>query len=106
MTQPNQSEIEQQIVEYATTLLEASRTNDYQLELENRRLLTAYITANYTLTSEVAERERVARIDALRHIREFWGAARDETLSSKPFKFVSMYDIDNYIAELTKEEEL
>lgn len=65
----NQSELEQQIVEYATTLLEARRTNDYQLELENRRLLTAYITANYTLTSEAAERERVARIDEIRRTR-------------------------------------
>ena len=53
MTQPNQSELEQQIVEYATTLLEARRTNDYQLELENRRLLTAYITANYTPNTKV-----------------------------------------------------
>lgn len=60
MTQPNQSELEQQIVEYATTLLEARRTNDYQLELENRRLLTAYITANYTPNSEVVEREQEA----------------------------------------------
>ena len=58
---------------------------------------------NYSLEQVlalIANQVREARIEELQYIREFWGQAKDDTLSSKPFNFVALSDIDNRIAQL------
>ena len=63
MTQPNQSELEG-----LWNLLD-DHFDIVLLSDEDCDKIEAYITANYTANSEVAERERAARIDEIRRTR-------------------------------------
>lgn len=63
MTQPNQSELEG-----LWNLLD-DHFDIALLSDEDCDKIEAYITANYTANSEVAERERAARIDEIRRTR-------------------------------------
>ena len=56
MTQPNQSELEQMLIKLCWVTAPSS-----QADVDR---VMAYITANYTPNSEVAERERTLGIDA------------------------------------------
>lgn len=67
MTQPNQSELEQKIDEILLSINGATiyveKIGDYTAHatvLAAKDALLTYITANYTLTSEVVEREQEA----------------------------------------------
>ena len=60
--------------------------------------------AKQQLLALIEQREREARIKELRRIREFWGQAIDKSLSSKPFNFVALEDIDRRIETLQKGE--
>ena len=74
MTQPKQSELEQKLNELSELNKLGGRGHGdladtcYTCGISPSKLL-AYITANYTPNSEVAERERAARIDEIRRTR-------------------------------------
>jgi len=67
-----------------------------------------YITANYTLKSEVAERERAARVETLEDIKE-WAVENSFTTSygnAIPWWPSGLYrQVNDLIAELTKAKE-
>ena len=56
--------------------------------------------ASQAIKAIISDQVAKARIGELQHIREFWGQAKDDTLSSKPFNFVALSDIDDRIAQL------
>jgi len=72
--------------------------------------LTAYITANYTPNSEVAERERVARIDELERLKSLHSRTYKQTVTDNmgnvyvedSHGYISSYETQERIAELTK----
>lgn len=86
MTQPNQSELRELVDD--SVLTHTGRSIGDIASGHVARELEAYITANYTPNSEVAERERVARINEGQLFREamiehstpaiYWGDRLDE----------------------------
>lgn len=62
--------------------------------------LTAYITANYTPNSEVAERERVARIDELERLKSLHSRTYKQTVTDNMGN-VYVEDSHGYISRST-----
>jgi len=106
MTQPNQSERER-FVDSMWNYYGVEEAGDlrYWGDIYDS-VVEPYITANYTPNTEVAERERVARLDTARRARVLYVINQDGTGGQAELGFEVALDkvipYSEYLDELTK----